>query len=218
MVRENQTGFVNYIIEHTGKVNETYVYLMSRRNQISSYEIEKLEKIGFVFMDDTPLNSHYANYEFLKWLLKYYHDERIDLFDVIHNLKEDFLTETVRTFERILKKLKNCQTVKSLDLFEEMLNINLTEKEVEKFKESLNPIWSKYFQSEEPRRQILTIHGSKGLEFDNVFIDAKSFFYYDDFEDKKHYVAITRAKESLTINLNSAYESILINKDLAHWL
>src|SRR5699024_7991146 len=137
-----------------------------------------------------------------------------DLFDVIHNLKEDFLTETVRTFERILKKLKNCQTVKSLDLFEEMLNINLTEKEVEKFKESLNPIWSKYFQSEEPRRQIPTIHGSKGLEFDNVFIDANSFFYYDDFEDKKHYVAITRAKESLTINLNSAYESILINKDL----
>lgn len=218
MVRENQTSFVNYIIEHTGKVNKTYAYLLSRRNQLSSYLVEKLEKIGFVFMDDTPLNSHYANYEFLKWLLKYYHDERIDLFEVIYKLKGDFLTETVRTFEKILKKLKKGQTVKSLDLFEEVLNINLTENEVEKFKDSLNPNWSKYFQSEEPRRQILTIHGSKGLEFDHVFIEANSFFYYNDFEDKKHYVAITRAKESLTINLNSAYESILINKDLSHWL
>src|SRR5699024_8040987 len=99
-------------------------------------------------MDDTPLNSQYANYEFLEWLLKSYHDERIDLFEVIHKLKRDFLTETVRTFERILKKLKNGQTVKSLEIFEEVLNINLTEIEVEKFKESLKPVWSKYSHTE----------------------------------------------------------------------
>src|SRR5699024_1330078 len=108
--------------------------------------------------------------------------------------------------------------VKSLEIFEEVLNINLTEIEVEKFKESLKPVWSKYFQSEEPKRQILTIHGSKGLEFDHVFIDADSFYYDKKFRKRNHYVAITRAKESLTINLNNDYISLLNNRGLDHWL
>lgn len=218
MVRRYSSSFINHIINHTDEANETYAYLIGNQYQISNEQLNQLEKHGFVYMDDTPLNSRYANYEFLKWLLKYYHDERIDSFEVIHELKGDFLTETVRTFERILKKLKNGQIVKSLELFVGVLNINLTEKEIEKFKESLQPVWSKHFQNEEPRRQILTIHGSKGLEFDHVFIDADSFYFREKFRKRNHYVAITRAKESLTINLNSAYESKLKNKDLAHWL
>ena len=47
--------------------------------------------------------------------------------------------------------------------------------------------------------KILTIHGAKGLEADNVIIFGDDFFWHNEFKPKIHYVAITRAKKKLIV-------------------
>ena len=52
---------------------------------------------------------------------------------------------------------------------------------------------------------VSTIHKVKGKEFDNVFLSLKNFAPRGDEEIRQLYVAVTRARNSLTIHLNSAF-------------
>ncbi|CUR64573.1 UvrD-helicase domain-containing protein [Leuconostoc gasicomitatum] len=47
--------------------------------------------------------------------------------------------------------------------------------------------------------KLLTIHGAKGLEADNVIIFGNDFFWQGGFKPELHYVAITRAKRKLIV-------------------
>ncbi len=52
---------------------------------------------------------------------------------------------------------------------------------------------------------VSTIHKSKGREFDNVFLLLNNFDPRSDAKKRELYVAMTRAKENLTIHLNGNY-------------
>lgn len=52
---------------------------------------------------------------------------------------------------------------------------------------------------------VSTIHKAKGKEFDNVFIMLENFNPTTDEEKRQLYVALTRAKQNLTIHLNGNY-------------
>jgi len=58
---------------------------------------------------------------------------------------------------------------------------------------------------------VSTIHKAKGKEFDNVFLLLSNFNISTDEERRKIYVAITRAKQNLTIHLNSGlFDKIIV--------
>jgi ATP-dependent DNA helicase RecQ len=50
---------------------------------------------------------------------------------------------------------------------------------------------------------VSTIHKAKGKEFDNVFLMLENFASVSDDDKRQLYVAITRAKQNLTIHLNA---------------
>lgn len=52
---------------------------------------------------------------------------------------------------------------------------------------------------------VSTIHKAKGKEFDNVFILLENFDASTDTKKRELYVAMTRAKQNLTIHLNGSY-------------
>lgn len=53
---------------------------------------------------------------------------------------------------------------------------------------------------------ILTVHSAKGLEADHVIYSTNDAFWYDEFQENKHYVAITRAKKKLwLLDTNNRY-------------
>lgn len=52
---------------------------------------------------------------------------------------------------------------------------------------------------------VSTIHKAKGKEFDNVFLLLENFDITEDGKKRQLYVAMTRAKQNLTIHLNSDY-------------
>ena len=50
---------------------------------------------------------------------------------------------------------------------------------------------------------VSTIHKAKGREFDNLFLMLENYVLKDDEDKRLVYVAITRAKQNLTIHLNT---------------
>lgn len=57
---------------------------------------------------------------------------------------------------------------------------------------------------------VSTIHKAKGKEFDNVFLMLENFDVSTDAAKRQVYVAMTRAKQSLTIHLNSGFMDNLL--------
>ncbi len=61
---------------------------------------------------------------------------------------------------------------------------------------------------------VSTIHKAKGKEFDNVFILLENFDAREDKKKRQLYVAMTRAKQNLTIHLNGNYLDKFTTKEL----
>lgn len=63
---------------------------------------------------------------------------------------------------------------------------------------------------------VSTIHKAKGKEFDNVFLMLENFNPTTDEAKRQMYVAMTRAKNNLTIHLNSDFLNNLETENLEH--
>ena len=61
---------------------------------------------------------------------------------------------------------------------------------------------------------VSTIHKAKGKEFDNVFLMLENFDAREDTKKRQLYVAMTRAKQKLTIHLNGNYLDKLKTEEL----
>jgi ATP-dependent DNA helicase RecQ len=61
---------------------------------------------------------------------------------------------------------------------------------------------------------VSTIHKAKGKEFDNVFLMLENFNPTTDEEKRQLYVAMTRAKQNLTVHLNSNFLNNLSAENL----
>lgn len=61
---------------------------------------------------------------------------------------------------------------------------------------------------------VSTIHKAKGKEFDNVFLMLENFDAREDEKKRQLYVAMTRAKQKLTIHLNGNYLDKLKTEEL----
>jgi len=61
---------------------------------------------------------------------------------------------------------------------------------------------------------VSTIHKAKGKEFDNVFLLLENFDIGTDEKKRQLYVAMTRAKNNLTVHLNGRYLNHILVEDL----
>ena len=64
---------------------------------------------------------------------------------------------------------------------------------------------------------VSTIHKAKGKEFDNVFLMLENFNPATDEARRQLYVAMTRAKQNLTVHLNSNFLDTLSAENLEHF-
>lgn len=204
--------FIEYHLDWSKKIVQelknisdetTVVYLV---NSPRKYEeiITKLESNhGFVYMDDPPLSTKYPNYDVLYPLLLLYHDRNnYNLFDLFNDIGLQKLQRYQKTMNNIQGSLEKKQIKEALNFYSNLIERNFSNSEIENFENSMEKKWRVQFCKMKPRKQIMTIHKSKGLDFDIVFIDAKSFYYKDEFQEQNHYVAITRPRKKLFINLN----------------
>jgi|SRR5690625_1576627 len=203
---ENIDSFLN---EVSFKEEDTFAYLFARRNQWDDERVWWEDK-GFIFIDKTPLDSAYPNFDVLEPILKlYFNPGHYNVFNMLDDLNIDLKASTINKAELLRKKLSDNLT-EVLKIVEEITGRTILDEEKGKFSDTLDKKYKVNFLLNKPKRLALTIHGAKGLEFDHVFINADSFFdYYGNFTKQTHYVAITRPKKSLHIVKNKRYESVL---------
>lgn len=204
-VEENINRF---ICEVSSQIDDTFAFIFARRDQWIK-EKRLWEDEGFIFIDNPPLDSSYPNYNLLEPVLKLYFDlGNYNIYNMLDDLELEIKSSTVRKANLILDNLDR-NNMEALKIIEELSGKYLLDEEKQRFEETLHEQYRVNFVVDRPKKVALTIHGSKGLEFDHVFIHADSFFYYDDFKRQNHYVAITRPKKSLHIINTGRYESIL---------
>jgi ATP-dependent DNA helicase RecQ len=101
-----------------------------------------------------------------------------------NSLKLEICNNIIRDFEAINPKRK----------YKSDLEVFIRESKLEDFyNENVETIY------------VSTIHKAKGKEFDNVWLMLENYYPSTDEERRKLYVALTRAKNNMTIHLNSSF-------------
>lgn len=190
------------------------VYLID--NQWNAQKVFKvLKDKQFKYLEDPPLNTSYSSFDVLDPLLKYYHDNQYTKFEALSALGLEHTKKNIRSMEQMKLFLKDSKIEQAFKEIFYLIERSVTDEEKRAFKDSLDDKWKVQFSKVQPKRQIMTIHASKGLDFDIVFVDSSSFYYRGKFNDKNHYVAITRPKEYLVLNIDEKqYEKYLQNLNL----
>ncbi len=113
-------------------------------------------------------------------------------------LKEKYFNST--NYETCLNIIRDFEITNNKRKYKSDLDIYIRESKLEDFINSNGDI---IFVS--------TIHKSKGKEFDNVFLLLDNYSTSTDINKRLLYVAMTRAKQNLTIHLNGNYlDNILV--------
>lgn len=114
----------------------------------------------------------------------------------------EFLIDCIRQFHEKYANSTNCDLcMQIMETFISTAKINPT---ITDFEEFLNDSALSEFV---PKADVLvsTIHKAKGKEFDNVFILYENEYAINDVKARELYVALTRAKNFLSIHTNSSY-------------
>jgi len=162
-------------------------------------------------LDDSNLESNHVWIARLTatYLLKKNYSE-YDFFDEIPMPESYELRELKKLLQNINKHMnddreffKKC----CRELYEYLgdpIDEEKYEQEIEKLLETISDI--KYlptYNQQLYKHVITTIHSSKGLQYDQVIILSNDYFYYNEFKEQLHYVAVSRPKEKLLVLLNN---------------
>lgn len=230
-VNENKVYFydntsLEKIIKHivSQYKEEQIAYLFARKDIFKNIETYlKLE--SFQLVNDAPMNTAYPEYYYFEPLLKYYFSKaNYNKFNIMKDLElNSARLSVVNELDLIIADLQlinyesgdNNQIENIIMKFENLLKLKFSTESKQKLFKTLHDDYRINFAMEEYKRIALTIHKSKGLEFDHVITDAESFYSSNKFNEELHYVSITRPKESLHIILNEKYKDYLRSKNIS---
>lgn len=184
------------------------------KNQEIAKELELyLNEKGynFVYIPKTPLDDlGTENKHILVELAKYTKDEKYTIYDLINNLPIELSSSEIKDINNAIGKLKHTD-ISNVDIdsilkeFFSILEIEIKDgEEVVKFKETIsNMAYDNAYNGKRYKHKIMTIHSSKGLEFEQVVLCASDFKLHLNRDKNEHYVATTRAKDRLVIFLDN---------------
>lgn len=164
------------------------------------------KKYNFVFIPRTPIDEGLLHSYLLKQLATLYFDEFYSIYDFCESLNIESSSKNIIKFEKIFDHYLNAEQVqfdmliKIFKEFEKKLDIVVDRHEILKLQETLSD--DKYkicFLKERFKHKIMTVFGSKGLEFDQVVALCSDYNLENDEKLNSHYVAITRAKEKMIL-------------------
>lgn len=177
-------------------------------------DLEKMLKnkgYNFVYIPRTPLDDLGTENTFiLIELAKYIKNPNYTIYDLLNELPFELSKLEIDDIRKNIKKLKSSDINKELiycvlNKIFYILNLSFKGlKEVEIFSETiLNNLYDNAYNGKEYKYKIMTIHSSKGLEFEQVVIFSNDFKLHQGKDNNEHYVATTRAKNRLIVDLEN---------------
>lgn len=184
------------------------IVILTRRNDEAEQIKNELNSKGysFTFVPKTPLDDLCTNNKnMLIEAAKYSKDMKYTHYDFVNSLTRELSKKDILALKEIIEPLKvTLEKDKIKDILENLYNfLDLSFQELEESESFIKSITdSRYenaFNGEEFKHKVMTIHSSKGLEFEQVCILASNYNIYNEKDIEEHYVATTRAKNKLII-------------------
>jgi DNA helicase-2/ATP-dependent DNA helicase PcrA len=189
------------------KMKEIKTYCIQNNISLTKFLSDHLDKIKFNKPQLEKLNAFKENTETIRTLIK----EKRDIQDIIDYFQFNFTL--IPEYQKIIE---NSTSETSIDLATKQLNniniissILLKYDTVENFIEAMG-LTEEVEDKKENKVSLMTAHGSKGLEFDFVFLASASDGIFpssrsiqnNDIEEERRlfYVAITRPKKFLFVS------------------
>lgn len=194
------------------KENKDKCICILRRNQGDAKDItEKLKKINdipnFEYIPLDGLSSYNSDYKwFTKEFLHFILSEDSNIFKLISIIPIEGSTKILRKLKDELKKFK----ITSINLFNDINKIyqiifpEIKEDEYKKEYQIIDQIIKNktghiLYNMRKVKNICMTMHSSKGLEFDMVIVWGEELLNYGIIEDNLNYVSMSRGKEKLII-------------------
>lgn len=180
--------------------NESIVFLKRTNNSLYDYDgkFEILKEISFSKELDEIVKSIVIG------ILKCKFEDNYNIYLFLENLKidiENFNSDEIEILRSSINFLIGLETNVS-KLFWELLGVlEFKTKILETYLDLVSHKDTKKFFQNKSKHKTMTIHSSKGLEFDNVIIKREDFYYKGNFERNNFYVAITRARKRVMVIL-----------------
>ncbi len=169
---------------------------------------KSLQELGynFIFIPKTPIDEGLLNTFFLKQLARLYFDEYYSIYDFCEILNIENTVKNIRLYEKIFKtfiykeELDFNKIKEVCKEFAEKTEFNIAEEEISKLTETLtNSNYKICFVPNDSKFKVMTVFGSKGLEFEQVVAFGRDYDLENEERLNAHYVAVTRAKEKMII-------------------
>lgn len=177
---------------------------------------------NFQFIPKTPIDDNTPNSSLLHHLACYVLDVNYTLYNFVEDTNLDSRKQAIIRLETIIETLKTGQELNestirtTLTKLSELMQIDVTDDEIDLFIETIRNVefYGAFIKSEE-KHKVMTVFGSKGLEFDQV-ISFSSYYKIHNYRDlQNHYVCITRAKSKFIMISNNVYDDFIMhNLDL----
>lgn len=197
----------NLIITGELDINKEITVLINVNSTAERFAHD-LKRLGydFIFIPKTPIDDGLLNGFFLRQLANLYFDPYFSIYDFCEALKIDNEHKQIKIYEKLFRPLiekeeiDNKKIKKMCDEFVKKFELSISEEEISKLTETLmNPAFEICFVRNESKLKVMTVFGSKGLEFDQVIAFGREYNLYNEERRNNHYVAVTRAKEKMII-------------------
>ncbi|RHG37886.1 ATP-dependent helicase [Fusobacterium varium] len=139
------------------------------------------------YLIDNLLKNYFTSKNSIEFLKKIIDEENINKKN-IKTLQEFFSHPNLKMIEKLNTEVFN------------KYGYDINGEEREKLLELLkNKEIQRFYNFNNEKKVVMTIHSSKGLQFDNVLIYKDDFYYYSKLQKENFYVACTRAENRLFI-------------------
>lgn len=164
------------------------------------------ELIDFTYIPKNKLDTYNSNYKwFTKEILYFLLSEKSNEFNVINSIPFEISNDIIKILKSKLKELKTSSN-KYYDVKEiftivfPALEDSEYEKEYAIFKSIIDDDSNSIiYNMHKVKNLVMTMHSSKGLEFDVVIVFAEDLINYGKYDENLNYVVMSRAKEKLII-------------------
>lgn len=210
---ENFSGFIdqfkNLLSSKIIDLNKEITIIANFNNDAKT--ITKLlneEGFKFIFIPKTPIDEGIPNGHLLRQLAIFSKNSIYTIYDFLENIDIDERNVTRFEINNIIKNLKDNKNLNLdivIDIISKLANyleLSIDKYEIDKFYESIS--YSEYdmaFRLVNSKHKVMTVFGSKGLEFDQVISFSHYYEIYNNNNMQNHYVCITRAKEKFVMFL-----------------